>query len=975
MNRLTTCEASICVVGSLSLEQQPSIGKAVGCLSWVVDPANDQLLSPIGSVGELLLEGGILAQGYLHDDTKTKCAFISDPTWLPKGEGRRLYRTGDLVQYLPDGTLIYKGRKGTQIKLNGSRIELGEVEHHIRLQLPLGMDVVAEVVKLAQGNLALAAFIITDQDLKTQDDFSILVAQVKGGIKAILPNYMIPSFFIPIHRLPLSSTNKLDRKELQRIASELTIDDVTSYMSSKKAPERVPTWKEHQLQVMWSRVLNLENAAGLNDNFFLLGADSLAAISLMSIAREEGFSLSVAQIFQQPVLASMANILSPCTESSESSERSEVPRFALLPEEYSLTIRKEAVEQCGISPEDIDDVYPCSPSQTGIFILSLATPGTYMTQTIYSLPLNLDIKRFQIAWESVGMHNPVLRTRVIQTHLGTFQVVLKHATVFDMANSLDEYVTRDKGNIMNAGGPLLRLALVSSNDPLYEDKAKNLVITIHHAVEDGWSTQLIWKEVERVYAGEKPIETLAPNKFIHFLKHEHADRDVSQLYWRAQLIDSIPATYPTISSAGDRPSTDTSLEYEYKYGVSHTQFNVTISTVIRAAWAILLGQYTDSADITFATTMSGRTAPLQGIAKMIAPTISTLPIRISLGHSEAVVDFLQRVQSQATEMIPYEHTGLQQILDSCPDAREVCDLRSLLVIQPIEDKDTHGEIFQQILDSKISTLRLPHALVIECQLKVHGICVRASFDSHILEETQVTRLINQLIHITRQLCSPSPGMQVHEVEVISPADKTDISRWNECLPKAQAYCIHTLVETQACQNPWAEAVCAWDGSLNYRELNQLSAQLAYHLRTHGVGPEVIVPICWNKSMWLVVSIMAILKAGGACLCLDPNYPIKRTEDILASVEATVVIVEPQYRSLFVSRVQNVVSLSQELLDTIPQDVPINSGLAQPSNMAFVMFTSGSTGKIPVLRSYHQGVTKVVALEIEGSKSINLKWSS
>ena len=133
-----------------------------------------------------------------------------------------------------------------------------------------------------------------------------------------------------------------------------------------------------------------------------------------------------------------------------------------------------------------------------------------------------------------------------------------------------------------------------------------------------------------------------------------------------------------------------------------------------------------------------------------------------------------------------------------------------------------------------------------------------------------------------------------------------------------------------------------------------------------------MPICWNKSMWLVVSVMAVLKAGGACLCLDPNYPMKRIEDIMASVEATVVTVERQYTTLFESRVQDVVSLSEELLGTIPQDVPINSGLTRPSNMAFVMFTSGSTGKVPVLRSHHQGVTNVVALESEGSKSSNPK---
>ena len=953
INGYGPAECSICTAGPLSLEQQPSIGRAVGCLSWVVDPANDQMLSPIGAVGELLLEGGVLAQGYLHDEAKTRQAFINDPAWAKVAEvgrkhlGRRFYKTGDLVRYLPDGTLRYIGRKDTQLKLNGSRIELGEVEHHIRIQLPVGMDVVADVVKLAQGNLVLAAFIVIRHDAEAQEHFTSLAMQIKGSIKQVLPSYMIPSVFFPIHELPFSLTNKLDRKKLQGIASELSIDDFTSSVSNQKELDRMPTWKEGQLRFLWSRVLNTRKAAGLNDNFFLLGADSLAAISLASMAREEGFRLSVAQIFQEPILSDMAVSLTPCAPSTDVSK---IPAFALLPIEQSMAIRKEAVAQCGISAESVDDIYPCTSLQEGIFVLSLATPGTYMTQTTYVLPINIEIERFQKAWECVSLHNPILRTRIIQTSLGAFQVILKSTSTFQIATDLDEYLTHDKKDIMSSGSPLLRLGLICNDDLVYGENGTKFVLTMHHAVEDSWSLQLIWKEVEQSYMGETLVATSPFNTFINFLRHEHADNDVSESYWQEQLINSTPASYPSIPSVAYRPSTNAFLEHEYE--MSPAQSNVTISTVIRAAWAILLGQYTNSDDVTFATTMSGRTAPFEGIERMIAPTIATLPIRAVLNPSQTVADFLERMQFQATKMIPYEHTGLQEILKACPEARDSCDLRSLLVVQPLEDKDTYNGLFQQIMDSSSTPkLVLPHALVIECRLVAQGVCVRASFDSQIIEETQVTRLIAQLLHVTRQISDPIPGMQVHEVEVLSPADKADIFRWNQCLPKAQAFCIHTLVEMQASKNPLADAVCAWDGKLSYGELNDLSSRLAFVLTTRGVKPEVIVPICYNKSMWLIVSIMAVLKAGGACLCLDPSYPIKRIEEILQSVQATVVVVEPQYTELFESKVENVVSLSQSLWNIIPEDVKLGTGLARSSNMAFAMFTSGSTGKSPMSNSY------------------------
>ena len=929
MNGYGPAECGICVAHTLNPLERSSIGRGVGCLTWVVDLADYSKLASLGSVGELVIQGSVVFDGYLNDQKKTTVALLDDPPWLPDSvrHCRQLYKTGDLVRYNPNGTLVYVGRRDSQVKIRGQRIELGEVEHHVRSQIPSSMKVAAEIVNLAQGGPALATFISREESLV---DMKTLAKTVTKQLSGTLPAYMIPSAFIPIQRLPTNLSNKVDRLKLRAIASKLSLEQVASYMTNKRDKQKLSTEIERRLAAIWTRLLKIESEIEGTGHFFLLGGDSLAAIGLVSAAREDRLRISVAQIFQRPILSDMALALRPFDEDSHSCQP-----FETIPQSGAARILAEAAEQCDAAADKIEDIYPCTPLQEGLFALSVGMPGTYVAQYIYDIPLHLDLLRFQEAWNTVILRNVILRTRIVRAAYKTRQVVMKSSEdSWQTAINIGTYLSSDKNKMMNYGDPLLRLAMITSGN------TRNFVLTMHHSIYDGWSLPLVWQEVEKAYVCETMIDPLTFNNFIHYLEQKSAIQEVSREYWHTQLDGAVPASFPTLPSATYRPRANGSFTYRFQLTQSQSEF--TLSIIIRAAWAMLLAQYSNSRDVTFGMTLSGRFATFEGVERLIGPTIATVPLRVRIDPMASITAFLDDMQRQATDMMPHEHTGLREIIKSNPGAEELCEFSSLLVVQPMAE--VSDMVRQNMYETeKLTNFVLPHALVVECYLTSDGISIEASYDSTMLERDEVEQLMVQLEHVLRQLCQKEQA-KLKDIELTSPADMTKILSWNRDLPAAEDSCIHRHFELQTLQYPLAEAVCAWDGTLTYRELNILASRLAKHFSSQGIGPEVIVPLCFDKSKWVIVSLLAVLKAGGACLFLEPSWPRQRIQYILKSVNADVVVAEPQYAAMFEKRVSTVVIVSSALfngsesMDGSPSLPPV-----QPSNAAFVMFTSGSTG--------------------------------
>jgi amino acid adenylation domain-containing protein len=296
-----------------------SIGKGAGCVTWIVHQHNHNHLLPPGCVGELLLEGPLVARGYLHDEQKTAAAFIHDPAWLvrgtPKHPGRhgRLYKTGDLVRYEKDGRLTFLGRRDTQVKIRGQRVELAEVEHCLRGHMPEVKQVAAEVVVPRGENSSptLVAFFEMNSKGSTMTG-SASPAIVRIGTETEirlgkqLPRHMKPSAYLSMQELPLTATGKVDRRRLREIGASFSLQDLVQTQTDGQRPKkRQPeSESERQMQQIWARVLKIEAASiGMDDNFFELGGDSIAVMVVVQEARRVGLDVTVAQLFHHPSLS------------------------------------------------------------------------------------------------------------------------------------------------------------------------------------------------------------------------------------------------------------------------------------------------------------------------------------------------------------------------------------------------------------------------------------------------------------------------------------------------------------------------------------------------------------------------------------------------------------------------------------------------------------------------------------------------
>ncbi|MBE7181053.1 MAG: AMP-binding protein, partial [Terriglobus roseus] len=538
-----------------------SIGYGLGLCTWVVDAAKADNLVPVGTVGELWLEGPLVGAGYLNDPDKTQAAFIEDPAWLLRGgpghTGRRgrLYRTGDLVRYNDDGSLSFVGRKDTQVKLRGQRIELAEVEHHVRQAIyhAVGAQgpeaargagdahVVAEVVT-PQGHdrPMLVAFICSNQAegsaSQTGDDgwaaeVQQLTTRLDERLAEVVPAYMIPSAYIPLQRVPMTATGKTDRRVLRAVGSDLTPAQLAALRPRQEDSRQPQTPMERRLQQIWADTLHIEpQAISAGDSFFRLGGDSISAMRLVAAAREEGLSLTVADTFRSARLEDLARVVR--LESVADVEA--VPAFSLLADGTAAgDVCGEAARLCGLEIAQVEDVFPCTPLQEGLLALTVRRPGDYVRRSVHQLHPAVDTGRFCQAWEEIALRSAILRTRIadLPGH-GLVQVVVKESLRWTARDVLEIYLREDEGQHMGLGSCLARFALVGNEGT----EARFFVMTLHHALYDGWSLPMIMNAVYQVYHGRTP-QPLLP--FQAFVKHLQSVDEASALsFWTDEFAGS-----------------------------------------------------------------------------------------------------------------------------------------------------------------------------------------------------------------------------------------------------------------------------------------------------------------------------------------------------------------------------------------------------------------------------------------------------
>ncbi|KAK4147292.1 uncharacterized protein C8A04DRAFT_24535 [Dichotomopilus funicola] len=836
-----------------------SIGQGNGAVMWVVDPEDHEVLMPWGAVGELLVEGPIVGEGYLGDGEKTERAFIRDPIWLRGGvtsttenreevsfPGRRgrLYKTGDLGRYDPDGSggIVFVGRKDTQVKLRGQRVELGEIESQLRAKLP-GMTVIAEV--LAQGSVStLVAFISPESNSAHGKEVELesivldsatqkTLEQADRNVAEVLPRYMVPTAYLPVNHIPTLISGKTDRKKLRAFGPGALRAAADSAHESSDVSD-VLTDGELQLRQAWATVLRLSaESIKKNDNFFALGGDSLAAMKLSAHCRTLALNLPVIHTFAHPTLSAMAAVTVPFTQSS--TETAPRTPFSLLPAPAEQAVL-EAAHICGTTPAYIEDMYPCTPTQESLFTFSLKSPTPYLAQRIATIPARFSTQAWKVAWESVVAATPILRSRLVHRaeQSGLEQVVLRdegQGIAWVEETDLEGYLAQDKQQNMDFGMELARYAIVVDRGQRY------MVWTLHHAVYDGWSEPLVLGGVYSLLAPApeapeapehdtnthqplnqtnqsppspqqppfSPLTKTTMADFVHHLTH-NIPPQTTTAFWRTTLSGATGPQFPALPSRDFHPVPTGFLQHCISLPTTpegkKIKIPFTLATVLRGAWALVAAQSSGNGDVVFGETLTGRDIALPGVEEVVGPLIATVPVRVRVpgsdhsqtlaeeeeeerGKGDKIKEYLGTIQASTAAHAPHQHLGMQHIRRVSRDALVACEAPTGLVIQVSgEESASQTNVVTalgfEVADPLLEALHFnPYPLMLACGIESGRVRVCASFDERVVSTGEMGRVLGRLEKVFLSLVAGAEtDKMVGEIDGLGQEDWRLLKEWN-----------------------------------------------------------------------------------------------------------------------------------------------------------------------------------------------------
>ncbi|KAJ5829834.1 uncharacterized protein N7525_008087 [Penicillium rubens] len=937
------CSVVATVQPNVQLEDPQNIGCSYSSHCWITNPQDHDQLEPLGAVGELLISGPIVARGYLNQPHQK--SFISNPRWatrfgIPPGE--RVYKTGDLVRYnLDDGALRYVGRKDREVKIHGQRVDLHEIEHHAS-RFQKGMLAVADVLQVNGGSAGklLALFIVADNDetRMTKESFVVpmndtlldLVTSIKHWLRDCLPPYMIPTKYTFVNRFPLTRTGKLDRRALVDLGAASSHSSTREQPSNQRDKEDVEldpglSAKENTLCSVFAEALGcLAINIGPEDGFYDMGGNSLAAIELVARARNHGLEITVADVIRLQNPRKIAR----CT--AESKDVREISPFSLLVDtEQSLSA---ATAQCGIGREMIEDIYPCTPLQEGLMHLSITNPGAFMGTYRFSLAPSTDLYRVWAAWEQLWLVHPILRTRIIQLQDGQkLQVVTKQKLPFEDISGMDNCQP------MNLGTPLARVTYHRGRGSSGSDSGIFL-LTMHHALFDGWSYLQMLGDLQVIYAGDK----LSPRP-----SFKHAINYISKLsieegrsFWSQELKDFQATMFPTSSR---RPTTSPHWQVRSQQIIlAESDMNWTLANKIKLAWTIVISSQTHSNDVVYGLTVSGRNAPVPEIDRIVGPTFATFPFRTQLEDDISVEDMLVQMRQHDVSIMPFEHVGLRRIAESSSDAALACGFQNLLTIRLQSLQMPPGALIELPENENHDLKFASYALSIVAQQEGTSLGVKAIFNSCILGADRTEALLEQFDTLLQRILR-EPGTKMKDLRTQLSPEWQQLAAINKKSP-SHLRCLHDIINHFSITQPNSEAVCAWDGSLTYSELVALARRLAGLLQSFGSGsePGAVIGICVERSKWFPVAILGVMMSGAAMVLLEPNFPTQRLRHILRDAGARTMICSTVFQEKCAGLVDDMLVLTHDIVTQADYDAWTPSAVSHHDPM-YVAFTSGSTG--------------------------------
>lgn len=626
--------------------------------------------------------------------------------------------------------------------------------------------------------------------------------------------------------------------------------------------------------------------------------------------------------------------------------------------------------------KNIEDFYPLSPMQQGILFHSLAAPksGVYFEQFSCSLTGKLDIVAFESAWQQVVDRHPILRTsfaweglkepvQVVhrQVKLSSVQHDWRHLSFIEQQQQLEAFLQSDRSqSFVFTLPPLMRLMLIQLSDNSY-----HFTWSQHHLLLDGWSVAIIFQEVFTFYDALSKSQDayVAPSRPYrdYIVWQQQQNLSEAETFWRQMLKGFTAPTKLWLDQNQQRLPNDSYAQQQIQLEAATTaalqslvqKHQLTLNTLVQAAWALLLSRYSGEEDVVFGAIVSGRPSALPKAESMVGLFINTLPVRVKVDPEAFLLPWLKQIQAQQVEARQYEYTPLVEIHGWSEVPRGVSLFESIVVFEnypidaalrkrraDLEIKDFHG--FQ----------RTNYPLTLTVLPGSELLLALAYDESKNFNAATINRMLWHLKTLLANIAA-NCDRQLWQYSLLTKAERHQLLvEWNDTQAEyPQDQCIQQLFEVQVERTPDAVAVVFEDQQLTYRELNQRANQLAHHLRSLGVKPEVLVGICTQRSLDMVVGILGILKAGGAYLPLDPSYPKERLTLILEDANLLVLLTQRQLITELPKHKAQIVCLDAEW-EEIAQGCTQQFGFYSEENchssltlenLAYVIYTSGSTG--------------------------------
>ncbi|AIB42463.1 non-ribosomal peptide synthetase [Pseudomonas sp. WCS374] len=905
------------------------IGTLLGNRSgYVLDAQLD--LQPIGVDGELYLGGEGAARGYLERPALTAERFVPDPFGKP---GSRVYRSGDLTRGRPDGVVDYLGRVDHQVKIRGFRIELGEIEARLREQASVGETVV--VAQEGPTGKQLVAYVVP-LDRTLLDD---AVAQSTGretlrrALKTRLPDYMVPTHLMFLERMPLTPNGKLDRKGLP-------LPDVSQMQQVYVAPE---SELEQQVAAIWAQILGVERV-GLADHFFESGGHSLLAMQVISRLRQLlGREVPLRTMFEQPRLQGFVETL--CN-----SHESQASVLQILP------VSRQQPLALSYAQERQWFLWQLDPHS-----------AAYHVPSTLRLRGWLDHAALQRSFDSLVARHESLRTQVHQDEGQAFQIIRENGTVAILHEQVNEADMQRRVETEIAQpfdlqqGPLLRVTLLR----LAEDDHV-LVLVQHHIVSDGWSMQVMVDELVQLYAAYSQGQDLQlpalPIQYADYAQWQRdwmtgGERDRQMGYWQALLggepsMLELPLDRPRPSVQSFRgASLEIKLAPALVEGLKALaqREDVTLFIVLLASFQALLHRYSGQQDIRVGVPIANRNRV--ETERLVGFFVNTQVLKGDFDAQLTVTQLLQQAKHRALDAQSHQDLPFEQLVEALQPERSLSRNPLFQVLFNHQSQARLASTSQQLPDLRIESLEwgtqtAQFDLSLDTQETVDGLWATLTYATDLFDAATPNRMARHWQNLLQAMLD-DPHQRVAQLPLLEPLEhQVIVEQWNDT---AQDYrledSVQRQIEAQVRRTPNAQALVFGAQTLSYTQLNARANRLAHRLIQAGVAPDVLVGVAMERSIEMVVALLAVLKAGGAYVPLDPDYPRERLAYMLQDSNVPLLLTQAHLlQALPVSAPSHCLVVEpddhwlSEYADTDP-DVAVDA-----ENLAYVIYTSGSTGQ-------------------------------